>query len=283
MMAASSPFDRQAKYAFVGVIIVLLASGFGFNWAIQKLNVYLRKLPVEMRGTFDTMPRMLGHWRAVDKDHVMDDAMLEELGTRIYLDRSYISDSAPWPGMMNLHLAYYTGMIDAVPHIPDRCFVAAGWNLKSQPENLPLPIKKDGWKIDDEQVNLATGKPYWLAEVKDIQQSKSVRMPVGELRIRTSEFEKPDQPDLRIFSGYFFIANGRAAWTPLEVKALAFDASERYAYYCKVQCTYASSDATPEKFVTMATDLLQEVLPELMERLPDWAQVERRDLRNSKE
>jgi hypothetical protein len=277
MSTPTSAFDRKARLAFMIVSVVLLASGFGFDWAVKQLNVYLRKLPVEMRGSFDTIPRALGRWRAVGKDRIVDDAFLDELGTRIYLDRHYALEGNPSLGLINLHLTYYTGMIDTVPHIPDRCFVAAGMNLKSQPENLSLRVSREDWRIDSRQVNLATREPYWLAEFKDFSgQLQTVRMPVGELRIRASQFEKPDQPELRIWAGYFFIANGRSTWTPLGVKALAFDPTERYAYYCKVQCTYADRDATQERFVALVSDLLAEVLPELMHRLPDWAEVERR-------
>ena len=56
----------------------------------------------------------------------MDAAMVESLGTDKYLTRSYALDGDPAKGTMLLHLAYYTGMIDTVPHIPERCWGAGG-------------------------------------------------------------------------------------------------------------------------------------------------------------
>ena len=42
-------------------------------------------------------------------------------------------------------------MIDAVPHVPDRCLVATGgFDLDQLPENLALNINQSNWeKIDD--------------------------------------------------------------------------------------------------------------------------------------
>jgi hypothetical protein len=175
-------------------------------------------------------------------------------------------------------LAYYTGMIDTVPHVPERCFGAAGFNVKTQPENLKLRIDRSEWSVDSEFTNLATGDSYWLAGAKDVFTGRiqPVRMPVGDFFVRTTEFEDPEQPNLRIFGGYFFIANGRSVWTPTDVKAFAFDPRERFAYYCKVQFTYVANDANAEKYVELVSEFLKDFLPELMQRMPDWAEVERR-------
>ena len=276
MTAAKPQFDRQAKAAFIVACLVLLVSGLGFEWAVQAWNVYLRKLPVDMRGTFDTIPKTLGRWERTGDDRVLDSAVIEELGTRKYLDRTYAIDGST--ETLNVHLAYYTGMIDAVPHVPDRCFVAGGFNLKSLPTNFKLEIDQEHWQVDPEFVNLQSKQPYWIADVADgyTGNFRRVRMPVGELWLRTSEFERPEYPNLRIYAGYFFIANGRIAVAPGDVKQIAFDHTERYAYYCKVQFTYAATDATPERFAELVSDLLKDLLPQLMDRLPDWAEVERR-------
>jgi hypothetical protein len=102
-----------------------------------------------------------------------------------------------------------------------------------------------------------------------------VRMPVGQFRLRTTEFSHGETPGARIYGGYFFIANGRTATTPEDVKILAFDKSEEYAYYCKVQFfTIGPKTLTEQGFLAQAADLLRPLLPELMACLPDWAEIE---------
>jgi hypothetical protein len=271
-------FDRQAKWAFLVACLVLIGSSLTFDWAVRAFNVFLRKEAVEMRGAFGTIPKIIGDWKAIGEDHPMPVEMIEELGTDKYLDRAYGRTGKTSNELFQLHLAYYTGMIDTVPHVPDRCLVAAGFNLKKQPENLELKIDRANWWVDPEFTNLASGNSYWLAGAPDAFTGKiqPVRMPVGDFYLRTTEFEDPEQPNVRIFAGYFFVANGRSVSTPTEVKAFAFDPRERFAYYCKVQFTYGGNGATQEKFVAIVSDFLKDFLPELMQRLPDWAEVERR-------
>jgi hypothetical protein len=270
-------FDLNARRAFVAAFCLLLIAGVSFQVAVRALNVYLQKKPVELRGGFSTIPRTLGRWKAYGDDRVLDAAMVEELGTSKYLDRVYIRDGERQTGSLAVHLAYYTGMIDAVPHVPDRCMVAAGFNAKTLPENCPLPLDTSAWTPDPEYVNLATGQPYPLVTIKNdfLLKPLNVRMPVGNMRLRVVEFERADRPDWKVYGGYFFIANGRVTPAPDGVRAMAFNLREKYAYYCKLQFVYGAPDATQDAFLRYVAELLQELLPELMQRLPDWAQIER--------
>src|SRR5688500_8677595 len=141
-------FDKRSKPAFVIACLVLLGSGLGFNLAVKALNVYLRKERVEMRGSFDTLPRVVGRWQAVGQDRVLDEATIEALGTNRYLVRDYALSGKRGSGLLNVQLAYYTGMIDTVPHVPERCLVAAGFNDKTLPLNLALPLNCQRWGSD---------------------------------------------------------------------------------------------------------------------------------------
>ncbi len=278
-------FDNKSFSAFIVACIVLLASNVGFQWAVAKLDVYLRKERIDMRRSFSSLSQQLGEWKAIGKDQIMDAAMIEELGTDKYLQRSYLREEKGSSSLLNLHLTYYTGMIDAVPHVPDRCMVAGGYNIKVQPRNLPLPIDTSGWRTDDRYPESTGSQAHWLAPLHNdfSGRTKMIPMPSGEWLIRTTEFYRDDQPAARIFGGYFFIANNRVTPTPEGVKAMAFRPSEKYAYYCKVQIVYLSADATEQKFLQLSADLLQQLLPELMERLPDWSQVEGKSVPASSE
>jgi hypothetical protein len=271
-------FDKQAFPAFIIACITLAVCFLGFQGAVQALNLYLKKEAVELRQPLSLISTSLGRWRAVGPDGVLDEAMIQELGTNKYLDRMYALDGNQQSGVLKVHLAYYTGMIDTVPHVPDRCLVAAGFDQKTLPANLPLNIDRSTWKPDPQGLaNLSRGEVYQVVEHLDLLgRLEDVRMPIGEMKLRTVQFEESRRPEMRIFGGYFFIANGRIAVSPEDVKMLAFNIRERFAYYCKVQFMYWGHEATQERFLELSEDLLKEMLPELMRCLPDWSEVERR-------
>ena len=264
-------FDRQARSAFIIACVTLALCGVGFRSAVGYLNVYLKKEPIELRAHLATIPKTLGRWKAVGERAPLDAAVIETLGTDQYIERVYAVDGVPGKGYLSLHIAYYTGMIDAVPHVPDRCFVAGGGlQLRALPHNYPLPIDRSGWREDP------AGSAYPLVTFTDRITGRGVtaRMPVGDFELRTTEFLSPDHPDVRTYAGYFFVANGRVTPTPEGVRRLAFDLSTKFAYYCKVQLVASGRDLEAEPFVALAADLLTELLPELMRCLPDWSEVE---------
>ncbi len=264
-------FDRQARSAFIIACVTLALCGVGFRSAVGYLNVYLKKEPIELRAHLATIPKTLGRWKDVSEARPVDAAVIETLGMDQYLDRLYVADDASGKGHLLIHIAYYTGMIDAVPHVPDRCFVAGGGlQLQALPHNYPLAIDRSGWREDP------AGSAYPLATFTDRITGRGVtaRMPLGDFKLRTTEFLRANSPDERTFAGYFFIANGRVTPTPEGVRGLAFDLSTKFAYYCKVQLVAAGPDLEAEPFVTQAADLLTELLPELMRCLPDWFEVE---------
>jgi exosortase len=277
-LAARSPFDQHSRLAFIVTCAALLACSLGFRYAIAALNIYLRKEPVSLRASFSLIPRTIGAWHAVGDDLIYDASMIEELGTGSYLDRRYAPEGEQSRGFLQVHVAYYTGMIDAVPHVPDRCFVAAGLEPRTLSEVVPLAIDMSGWKVDPGPINLATGQPYRIVEHRDAftNQLEPVRMPMGDLSLRLTEFARKDQPGVSVFGGFLFVANGRATATPEQIRLLAFKPSERYAYYCKVQLVYAGPGATKEQYVALVSDFMKDFLPELMLRLPDWQVIERK-------
>ncbi|MBM4102374.1 MAG: exosortase-associated EpsI family protein, partial [Phycisphaerae bacterium] len=118
-------FSGSIRWAFAALLGVLVLSSIAFRASVAALNVYLRKEPVALRESFDTIPTKLGRWRRVGQDGRMGDAMTESLGTNQYLDRHYALDGDSSKGVLLLHIAYYTGMVDAVPHVPERCWGAA--------------------------------------------------------------------------------------------------------------------------------------------------------------
>lgn len=270
-------FDRQAKLALIILSLVLIGCRIGFQVSINSLNAYLEKKPVPLRAQLSKIPMRLGDWVSSESETLTAE-IVEELGTKHYIDRRYSKVTkgagSPW---LSVHVTYYTGLIDAVPHVPDRCLVAGGFNLKVRPKNLPLSLDVSNWSIDRQHTNVRSGKPYHIMLFRDRITNKPIRlrMPLGDFVLRTSEFSSKDMPGSRIYAGYFFIANGELTPSPTEVRKYAFDLSVPYAYYAKIQfLTVGPGNFEPGDFVELVSEFLPELLPELMRCLPDWVEVE---------
>ena len=109
-----------------------------------------------------------------------------------------------------------------------------------------------------------------------------VAMPRGDIAMTTIEFQNPKRPEIRQVGGYFFLANGATARTSYDVRSLAFNLTDRYAYYCKVQLTKSGTvkgadESLMEPFREDAEDLLTALIPPLMRCLPDWPSWESAD------
>lgn len=270
----------SVRTAYLLVLATLVAGGIGMRGAMSALDVYLRKEPVAMRADFGSIPTILGRWKKIGEDQQMDAAMVESLGTDKYLTRSYALDGDPSKGSMLLHLAYYTGMIDTVPHIPERCWGAGGLVQRGEPVLLPLALPVLAEVRPDAPMNAASGKPYPMATLVDpvTQASEDVALPIGDFAMTLTTFQDPKAPRFEQLGGYLFVANGRCTPSTLAVRQLAFDLTDRFAYFCKLQLSarYPVGD-TPSRdvFRQQAEDFLAQLLPHLMRRLPDWPSVER--------
>lgn len=271
-------FEGSIRLAFAAVVALLIASAVGFRAGVAALEIHLRKEAVPLRESLDTIPTKLGAWKRVGAESRLGEAMVESLGTNFYLDRQYAIDGDPAKGLINLHIAYYTGMVDAVPHVPERCWGAAGLTMVNQPTTVLLPVDRSKWDLNSGVKSLATGETYPRVQVVDpvTRRAEMVLLPVGETEASVTVFQDEKSPEHRLVGGYLFIANGRLTPSPYVVRTYAFDLSNRYAYYCKVQFSAVLPDdgKVVDRWKTLTADLFAELLPILMRRLPDWAALE---------
>lgn len=277
--------EASVYRAYIAGLAILIAGALGFRAAVAQLNLYLLKEAVPLREGLDSIPTKLGHWSRVGKDARFADALIEELGTKQYLDRTYVLDGDPKRGVIALHIAYYTGTIDAIPHIPERCWAVHGLEMTREAITVPMQLDATSWQPSTDAPNLATGLPYRMAIVRDpiTAELDRVTMPLEEVSMRVLEFQDPANPRRRQVGGYFFLANGRTTASALGVRSLAFDLTNRYAYYCKIQLTMSGSVEDPDgtlvpRFETEIRGFLGELLPHLMKRLPDWPHWEQQSL-----
>ncbi len=273
--------SRLAHPAFIVALAVLAASALGFTVVIGALRIHLKKLPINAPADrqVSAVPSDTESWKRVGADRVEDAAMLEELGTRNYLSRVYTQRSAPEgkrPRSVEVHLAYYTGMVDTVPHVPERCMVGGGWSLGGEPQALPLVLENSTWLEDKDVPADLAGRVFTarLSNAFSDAGGQRVHLPFDprSMRMRITPFKGPGK-DKPLFAGYFFIANGGHKPNAEEVRLLAFDLKSDYAYYLKVQVSSGEVESAAE-LAQLASSLLGELLPEIMRCVPDWVAVQ---------
>jgi hypothetical protein len=154
--------------------------------------------------------------------------------------------------VMALNVTFYTGMVDTVAHIPERCMVADGFEPKD-PRTVPVAAGQ----YED-------GSPRQV----DIQFS-TFEDQTGQGRVARNV-------------GYFFHCNGSYTPSSVGVRGKLQNLFERYGYYAKVEMMTddpgvdrqrAGKEDASQKSVAAMADLLAAALPEVEKCLPDWNQV----------
>ncbi len=283
-----------SSIGLASVLATVLFTGAGVGTSIYLANndIHLSKLPIMPEGglAVRSLPREFPSWKASGVDQVVSKEGIDALGTDNYLTRTYVAmpgtpahmrlnDFDPLANeaiVVQLHLAYYTGMIDTVPHVPERCFVGAGTQMTSSPRVIEIPFDRSGL-IPDSTVSAETleqlsadGSPVFLARSPNTH--RRVRLPANldNLSMRVTEFQ--DTGGNSLIAGYFFIANGEIVPSADQVRLKAFQLEDDYAFYKKVQFTVLGLE-NGEELAKIAGSMLEEMFADLMRRTPDWVEV----------
>lgn len=267
--------------AFIAALAVLALSAAGLRTAVAQARLYLHKLPIyapENR-VLSALPISTTHWERVGADQTTSQEIEEALGTTNHVTRRYVERTASGeqPADLVFHGAYYTNMVDTVPHVPERCFVGGGMQLVTNHGERPIPLDPSRWREDTELPDAQShlrGRIFKGTVTNEygavLSHVRLPRNPTG-LRLRISEYANDEGRHL--LSGYFFIANGGAVASAEGVRLLAFNLTDSYAYYLKVQFTSPTAQ-TPEELAAQAGRFLDDFLPSLMRCVPDWVEVE---------
>lgn len=273
------------------VVAILGAGTYGFLVAQKELRAVLIKQPVPLRHSFSDLPRQVGPWQRIGADAELSAEVEESLGTDLYLSRDYARHGHPEEGILRFHIAYYTGMIDAVPHIPERCYVGSGYAKSAAFEALSVALDRSGWWLDrsgsgGEEASGpggdggggsgGSGSPYWMTRSGSGDFVRLPRFEGDTIKMNIRQYWDPSNDAVRFSAGYFFVANGSATPYAERVRLLAFKLTDVCAYYCKVQLTYEMPDRSvaPAELAQVAGEFLSEMLPDIMYCLPDWSEVE---------
>jgi hypothetical protein len=286
----SSPLAQSFKAAmreptFLVAVGVLLIAALTLNGAVQMMKLHFRKEPVALRRPLDEIPQQLGPWLQVSKDEPLDKELQDVLGTEKYIFRDYIDtrqigevELATFKkeiitGDVVRHLArlrgdkptsvltaavtYYTGLVDTVAHIPDRCYVADGF----EPIDHSYPVL-------DVTPPAAAGS-YSTSPSRDLK-----------VCFINFEDQTPNREKLPVNVAYFFQCNGTYESDPIDgVRLRLQDLSQRHGYYAKIELKTVMDDTIKSKD-TMA-DFLRYALPEIERCLPDWDAVKRSETQNN--
>lgn len=256
-----------------GVLSLVLAAG-GVTAALLGTKDKGAIYPEDGRALAAISPKAAPSWRALGADTRENAEVEDTLGTKNYLTRTYGPVTGTLP-RLQLHTAYYTGSIDTVPHVPERCMVGAGWQIAADPKILHLPLDTSKFTSDPRDPD-ARKLGYLRTRTSDQSDApgRYVTLPKGidNVQMQVTPFIGPD--GTKMYAGYFFIANGQVATTAIDVRRMAFDVKDAYAFYMKVQIS--SIDVkSEEELAQQAAKLIDELLPELVRCTPDWLKVER--------
>lgn len=217
---------------------MLVAGALGLSAATRVTGAVFYKAPVPLRHSFSFVSPELSRWSAAERQPELAESVIDELRTHQFLYRAYKRKPAGGdsPHDALLHLAYYTGTVDTVPHVPERCFLAQGFR--------------------------SLGTTRVTIDMKDGDPTRGVPPAIP---VTLFEFEQSGDVGRVI---YFFIANRRFIASPDELRLRAFDLRERTAYYCKVELTLAQRESREETLKDAAV-FLRDVLPSVMDCLPE--------------
>lgn len=277
----------EQKLALLVSVVVIVGAAVTFDSIVSALNIRLSKEEIYPAGNvrFHTLNTSadgsrvaLQHFR-IGADATISSEEQEELGTDNFLSRWYEALDPPFeadgPVFVQLHVAYYTGMIDTVPHVPERCMVGAGMRMDVSPRLVDVPltfsreIGQPGFTIATDVDADAHGTIYSGRCQESFQR---VRLPRGVENLQMNVSGYTDSEGRLIYAGYFFISNGRLFPTAFGVRQSGISLTDKYAFYTKIQFMSADVDS-PEQLGLVAGQLLDEIFPSIARRTPDWIEV----------
>jgi len=267
----SSTRKKWMQPGFLIPVIILAVAAVGLNGAVSALQLHFKKLPVPLKKDLSTLPEKMGDWVQVSRDEPLDKELGDSLATDHFVFRDYVDtrlvtkeDVEQFKNLgsrdrkalmsriqmqiptavINMGVTYYTGLVDTVAHIPDRCYIADGF----EPSEYETPI----WDLGPGRLGKATGEGVGVRFINFEDQTAA-----GRVTRRVA---------------YFFFANGHYESDPLGVRKALQNLRYRHGFYAKVELMTIIKDH--DECQKVMTDFLKAALPEVEKCLPDWNQVE---------
>jgi hypothetical protein len=246
--AAAARAGTSARYWVCLAALGLAAVAVGILPA--RIGVFLQKDPVALRKPLQLFDlRLLGprYERHPGSDQIppLSHDMIDSLGTSEYV-QLLVTDTMAAPDstsrVAKVFITYYTGQPDMVPHVPDECYLAGGYDK------------------------------VWSGTLT--AKAVGVGAPHDQVPVRVIEFRAPASK--RSLAGgdtttimYFFHVNNEWTTTRDGVRTLLTSPFKRFAYYAKVEVYFSSSNlarnAGRDESLKALGPLLERLMPALYE------------------
>jgi len=237
---------RNRGFVACVALLVLFVGGFQILATVQ--GFIFVKERVDLRKPLDLLDRDRLAPYKLDKAIEIQSDILNQLGTDQYLqwivqvpDRLEEPDKGRF---LSLFVTYYTGLPDAVPHVPKECYAGGGHKLINETPD----------------------------EVTISSQGQEIAVPIQVLEFRKeSQFSRNSRVVL-----YTFHANGQFRADRTAVRLAIGSLTDRYAYFSKVEVGVDLEEGrfTKDQAVMSAKRFLKVAMPVLLEdHWPDWEAV----------
>jgi hypothetical protein len=250
---------------------ILAVAAVGLNSAVTGMQLHFKKLPVPLTYPLSTVPVKLGDWVQVSKDEPLDKEVRDALATDQYIFRDYVNSKLVSPqqladfdgkttperkelvgkiqadkpaAVINVGVTYYTGLVDTVAHIPDRCYIADGFE--------PSEYETLRWNMGP-HLGVQPDSPVGVRFINFEDQTAA-----GRVRRRVA---------------YFFFVNGHYESDPIGVRTTLQDLRATHGFYSKIELMTVLDDH--DECQRVMTSFLTAALPEIEKCLPDWNTVEK--------
>lgn len=247
MQRSSRPIAlRLVTPPFAVAVLVLAVAAVLAGPVTHWMKITLTKLALPLKSPLSKLDARRLEPYEVSYRHRLEPAVVDSLGTDQYLHWLLEDTSVPPLHPLRhavLFVTYYSGGRDRVPHTPDVCQLASGYQPAEPHENL---------------------------EVDFVSPQSSL----AKLPIRVCTFMKTDvHSRARHTVIYTFSCNGQFVATRTGVRLLISNLANTYAYFSKVEVSFPN--ATREQSVAGARKLLERVLPLLIrDHWPDFETAE---------
>jgi len=245
-----------ASVRFYVCVLLLIVSAVGMHALARFFGWHFRKLPVELKKPLAALdwhklaPRYKQH---PIQPELLDEENVQALGTDMYVQARLVDTQRPAlapTAVARVFITYHTGQPDMVPHVPDECYLAGGYDAVGTPQAFRVSVS-------------GVGAPHDQIPVRVVQ-----------FQARAGQ----DRPTVL----YFFHTNGDYETTRLGVRLGLANPLERYAYYAKIEVTFTDNSADPrrrrsadvEESLEALAPLLTELMPVLLEEHFAWDRVD---------
>lgn len=285
----TSSLKRQ-KYAFFIVAGLILSAAVALNATVMHLKLTFRKLPVDPQQPLKTLPAVLGPWQQASIDEALSADLEHELGAtqyvmRIYVDTRLLNSQEARDlknakskqdygqvlmsvrrrvpqAMLMFQMTYYTGLVDTVAHVPDRCFLADGYMSEAS--------VGETWKCNSLGMLNPDGGPTTAPVV--VVEDKSEKIADFPMQYITFRNTLPGREGEVVQVAYSFNCNG--AWSNDSIQGVRIPLQnlfEKYGYYSKLELRIDHPNRDDSRKAMQ--DFMIHATPALREVLPDWAKI----------